>query len=150
MIPAKGHIEDFDDNCRQYLLMMRHGFGTWREYGSYRQCLWILERAREIGGFAHARLELRVTIASTHWAWPSCKGVWTALRRRRQFPLGGSKSVDTPAESQGHLLGMLGSEGREMGTRDDSKCMLAQCSAAWRHLHCRLYANLGQGYGHTS
>ena len=46
LIPAKGHIEDFDDNCRQYLPMMRHGFGTWREYRSYRQCLWMVERKR--------------------------------------------------------------------------------------------------------
>ena len=106
--------------------------------------------AREIGGFAHARLELRVAIVSTHWAWPSCEGVWTALRRRRQFPSGGSESVDAPVESQGHLLGTLGSEGRETGTRDAPECMLAQCNAAWRHLHCRLYANLGQGCGHTS
>ena len=71
--------------------------------------------AREIGGFAHALLELRVAIVSTHWAWPSYKGVWTALRRRRQFPLGGSESVDAPAESQGHLLGMVGNEEKEMG-----------------------------------
>ena len=46
LIPAKGHIEDFDDNCRQYLPMMQHGFGTWREYRSYRQCLWMVERKR--------------------------------------------------------------------------------------------------------
>ena len=58
--------------------------------------------------------------------------------------------MGAPAESQDHLLGMLGSEGRETGTRDAPECMLAQCSAAWRHLHCMLYANLGQGCGHTS
>ena len=57
-----------------------------------------------------------MAIVSTHWAWPSCKGMWTVLRRGRQFPSEGSKSMDAPAESQGHLLGILGSEGREMGT----------------------------------
>ena len=27
--------------------------------------------------------------------------------------------------------------------------MLAQCNTAWRHPQCRLYAILGEGYGHT-
>ena len=57
-----------------------------------------------------------MAIVSIHWAWPSCEGMWTALRRRRQSPSDGSESADGLAESQGHLLGMLGSEGREMGT----------------------------------
>ena len=87
---------------------------------------------------------------STHWAWPSCEGMWTALRRRRQSPLGGSESMDDPAESLGHFSGMLGNEGREMGTAGAPECMLAQPSAARRHLQCRLYAILGKGYGHTS
>ena len=42
--------------------------------------------------------------------------MWTALRRRRQSSSEGSERADAQAESQGHLLGMPGSEGREMGS----------------------------------
>ena len=59
--------------------------------------------------------------------------------------------MEALAESQGHLLRILGgSEGRAMGTVGAPQCMPTQCSTAWRHLQCRLYANLREGYGHTS
>ena len=65
-----------------------------------------------LGGFAPAKLGLSGAIASTRLAWPSLKGRWTAQRRQRQSPLGGSASGDAQAEWQGHLWGMMRVEAR--------------------------------------
>ena len=149
MIATKGHTKDFDDNCKQYLPMMRQGFGTWREYRSYSQCVWKVEYKTN-RWFCTYPIGIKSGHCKHTLGMAILRGYVDCPEEAKTFPIGWKRKRGRPRRISRPLARDAGQGKEGNGNCMCSKCMLVLYSAARRHPYCRLYTILGEGYGHTS
>ena len=103
LIPAKGDIQDFQENCRRYLDKTRRGFDSWTDYLFYRQCVWMVGRKNN-GWFCTCRVGIKCGHCKHTLGMAIVKGHVDCPEEAKTVPIGRKRTRGRPSRISGPLV----------------------------------------------